>query len=161
MQDKIPHMDNRSGKRTVVTHAEKIKWIEKWPEIRARVPSNDEAFKELSGLGLRYRDWRTIRSHMENILPLVNTKAISAVIDLINDLEGRLPPEEFMRLIRDKLPAEELGLEFARLAETLIEEEPRLGPVLKAISSILSGGLVFDASREKNQKHYPASQSHF
>jgi carbamoylphosphate synthase large subunit len=149
MQDKIPHMDNRSGKRMAVTYAEKTKWIEKWPEIRARVPSNEEAYQALSGLGLRYRDPRTIKTHMEKLLPLVNTKAISAIIDLINDCESRMPTKEFMRLIREKFPAEELGPKFANLAEVLIKELPPPGQVIQALGSILSGGFPFDSGKGK------------
>ena len=79
MEKKISQIEKSkhfSGSRTVVTYDEIKEWVSQWPAIREKVTSNLEAFKELSGKGLRYRDWRTIRTHMENILPLVNTKAI-------------------------------------------------------------------------------------
>jgi hypothetical protein len=151
MNEKISQIEKRrhfSGDRTVVTYDEIKKWIELWPAIREKVPSNLEAFKELSGRGLRYRDYRTIKSYMEKLLPLVNTKAVSAVIDLIDFCESRMPVKEFIQLIQDKLPPEELSQKLSNLVKVLVKEIPPPGQVLRTISSVLSGGFPFDNTRD-------------
>lgn len=137
-----------SGDRTTVTFDEIKKWIELWPSVRTKVSSNLEAYQTLSGMGLRYRDPRTIKFHMEKLLPLVNTNAISAVINFMNCCESRMPAKEFMRLLRERLPAEELGPELAKLADDLIKELPPPTDVLKAVGSILSGGFPFDNTQD-------------
>jgi len=151
MKREIPRMDSKhsEGQQTGVTFEEIKKWVELWPDVRKKVVSNQEACQVLSGLGLRYRDPHTIRTYIEKMLPLVNTDAISAVIDLINYLESRMPVKEFMRLVREKFPLEELAPKFADLADVLIKEVSPPGQVLQALGSILAGGFPFDGGREK------------
>jgi hypothetical protein len=151
MKKNISKNDSKhfSGDRTVVTFDEKVKWIELWPGVRKRVASNDEAFKELAGLGLRYRDWRTVRNHIEKLLPLVNTNAVSAVIDLVNFCESRLPIKESLQLIKERLPIEEVQPKLTHMAEVLIKDVPPPGEVLQALGSILSGGYPFDPGKGK------------
>lgn len=151
MNKKISQIEKRkhfSGDRTAVTFDEIKKWIELWPSVREKVASNLEAYQALSGEGLRYRDPRTIQSYMEKLLPLVNTKAVSAVIDLIDFCESRMPVKEFMQLIQDRLPPEELFQKLSNLAKVLVKEIPPPGQVLKAISAVLSGGFPFDNTRD-------------
>jgi hypothetical protein len=150
MKKNVPQMDGKhfSDSRTMVSNDERIEWIRLWGNVREKCTSNLEAFKELSAKGLRYRDWRTIKSHMEKLLPLVNTNAISAVVDLLNCCESRMPVNEFMRLIRERLPAEELGPKLAILADVLIKELPPPAQIIKALGSILAGGFPFDNTRD-------------
>jgi hypothetical protein len=150
MKNNISQMDDKyySGNRTVVTFDEKKRWIELWPSVRGKVSSNLEAYQVLSGIGLRYRDPRTIKSHMEKLLPLINTKAISAIISFTNCCESHMPVKEFMRLLRERLPAEELGPELAKLADDLIKELPSPTDILKVEGFILSGGFPFDNTQD-------------
>jgi hypothetical protein len=138
-----------SGVRTTVTFDEIKRWVELWPDVRAKVVSNQEAYQMLSGLGLRYRDPRTIRTYIDKILPLVNTNAISAVIDLVDFCENRMPIKEFMLLVREKFPLEELGPKLTNVADTIIKEAPPPTKILKAVSAILSGGFPFDDRLKK------------
>jgi hypothetical protein len=148
MKKKVPQMDSKhfEGQQTGVVSEEIKKWIELWPDVRKKVVSNQEAYQVLSGLGLRYRDPRTIKIHLKRILPLVNDAPISALIDLINDFESHMPVKEFMKLIRERLPVEELGPRFATLADVLIKEAPQPIQVINALGSILAGGFPFDAT---------------
>lgn len=150
MKNKIPQIDSEhfEGQRTGVGFGEIQKWLEIWPTVRPQVTSNAEACKVLSSMG-RYRDPRTIQSYMERLLPLVNTKAISAIIDFISDCESRMSIKEFMRIIRERLPAEELGPKLSILADALINELPPPDQVLQALGSILAGGFPFDSTRLK------------
>jgi hypothetical protein len=132
-----------------VSYEEKMRWLELWPTVRPQVMSNAEACKLLSNMGLRDRDPRTIQSCMEKVLPLVNTKAISALDNLIDDCERRMPVKEFIRQVRGKFPIEEMAPELANVADTLIKELPPPGQVLNAVASILSGGFPFDPVRLK------------
>ena len=59
-----------------------------------------------------------------------------------------MPVKGFMRLLREHLPAEELGPEFAKLADDLIKELPPPTDVLKAVGSILSGGFPVDNTQD-------------
>jgi hypothetical protein len=79
-------------------------------------------------------------------LPLINDAPISSLIKFANTLESRLSVKEAMRLLREKLPVEELGPELVTLADVLIKESPPPGDVLRAVGSILSGGFPFDAT---------------
>jgi hypothetical protein len=135
-----------SGSRTVVTYDEIKEWVSLWREIREKVASNLEAFKELSGKGLRYRDYRTIQRHLEGILPLIDNAPVSALIDFINFCESRFSIMEFMMLIREKLPMGEVGPRLDNLAGVLIGHPIPLGQVIQAFGSILSGGFPFDAT---------------
>ena len=152
MEKKISQIEKSkhfSGDRTVVTYDEIKKWIELWPEVRKRVSSNEEAYKALSGLGLRYRDPRTIKRHLEVLLPLVNDAPITALIKFVNYIEARMPLKEFMRLLRERLPVEQVGPEFASLADALIQGLPPPSLVIQALGSILSGGFPFDPGKGK------------
>lgn len=148
MKKGIPKIESRrgAGKCTGVTSEEKMTWIEKWPDVRKGVTSNDEAYKVLSGVGLRYRDHRTIKSHLECILPLVNEAPLSALLDLVDDFESRMPAKEFMLLVRERFPIEELGPKFVTLADVLIKEAPQPAQVIKALGSILAGGFPLDTT---------------
>jgi hypothetical protein len=135
-----------SGDRTVVTFDEIKKWIDLWSSIREKVASNLEAYQELSGKGLRYRDPRTVQKYLECLLPLVNHAPIAALIKFIDYVESRMSLKEFMRLIRERFPVEEVGSELAKLVDVLIKEAPQPSQVIKAIGCILSGGFPFDAT---------------
>jgi carbamoylphosphate synthase large subunit len=150
MEKGISKIEIKHGevKRTGVSFEEKIEWIKRWPTIRAQVTSNAEACAVLSTMG-QNRDPRTILSHMQRLLPLVNTKAISALVELIDDCERRMPIKEAIQQIREKFPIEEMAPEIANVADTAIKELPPLGDVLKAFGSILAGGFPFDPTRLK------------
>ena len=138
-----------SGSRTAVTYDEIKKWIELWPGVREKVASNLEAYQELSGKGLRYRDYRTIKRHLEVLLPLVNDAPIITLINFVNYIESRMPPKEFMRLLQERLPVEQVGREFASLVDALIKGLPPAGQVIRALGSMLAGGFPFDWNQAK------------
>lgn len=149
MEERVSQIEKSKhfcGDRTVVTFDEIKKWIELWPSVREKVASNLEAYQALSGMGLRYRDPRTIKGYLECLLPLVNYAPIAALIQFIDYVESRMSLKEFMQLIRERLPVEEVGSELGKLVDVLIKELPPPAQVLKAVGSILSGGYPFDAA---------------
>ena len=76
----------------------------------------------------------------------MNYAPIAALINFIDYVESRMSLKEFMRLIRERLPIEEVGPELGKLADVLIKEAPQPSQVIKAIGCILSGGFPFDAT---------------
>lgn len=151
MRKGVPGIDSKhfSGKRTGVTSEEIKTWLELWPDVRKKVVSNEEAYKALSTMGIKDRDPRTVKAHIESMLPLMKMGAISAAVDLINYCESRMPVRDFIRQIRESLPIEELAPKLASLAEEFIKDAPPPDQVVQALGSILSGGFPFDVQRRK------------
>ncbi|MBA7672912.1 hypothetical protein ES703_81099 [subsurface metagenome] len=136
---------NYLDQRTGVTFEEKERWLELWSDVRKKVVSNEEAYKVLSTMGIKERDYRTIKAHIENLLPLVNMGRLSELTELIEYCESRMPMQEFLQIVRERLPIEEMAPILGNLADTLIKQAPSPGQILRAFGSILAGGFPFDA----------------
>lgn len=132
------------GERHNVTPEEKMRWLELWAEIRKRVVSNEEAYKALENLGITPRDPRTIKAHIENLLPLVKMSGLAELVEIVDYCDSRLPVQEVLHLIRERVPIEELAPKLANLADKMIDGIPSPGLVLRAFGSILGGGFPFD-----------------
>ena len=154
MRKDTPRVDvgHLYDRRTNVTSEEIKRWLELWPDIRNKVVSNEEAYKELSTLGIRNRDPRTVKTHVERILPLAKTGTISALVDVISFCESRMPVQELIRQLQEKLPIEELAPKLANLATQIANEAPPPDQVIRALGSILAGGSPFDVKREKEKR---------
>ena len=133
------------GARHSVTPEEKARWLELWAEIRKGVVSNEEAYKALETLGIRPRDPRTIKAHVEGLLPLVKMSGLTELTELIDHCDSHLPVQEVLQTIRERLPIEELSAKLGNLADKMISDVPSPGIVIRAFGSILAGGFPFDA----------------
>ena len=123
-------------------------WKKRYLEVRPSVPSDEEAYRRIASEDPG-RNWdpRTVRSHVQNCLPLGPANALRALADVVFYLETRHPLREVIAEQERRAPIAEVAAHLGKAVGKIIQDNPRPDQGLRAFANLLSGGFPLDDRR--------------
>lgn len=127
---------------------EVAKWKKMYIQVRPSVTSDEEAYRRIAGKDPN-RKWdpRTVRSHVQNCLPLGPANALRALADVVFYLETRHPLREVIAEQERRAPIAEVAAHLGKAVGKIIQDNPRPDQGLRAFANLLSGGFPLDGRR--------------